>query len=81
MYTKSFIEATYAMERPDTWVVRLELNNSVGWNWRVCRGGAGRSFVQNLNVTTGWVRAVGDCPIPSSGSLGKNLEVMAVKML
>lgn len=77
--TSTHVPCNVAMQRPYTWVIRLELNDDVRWNW--WPGGWNSRHLQDLSVTAGWVLWVGDGTVPCSGAFGEDLKIMAVKML
>jgi hypothetical protein len=52
------------MKRPDTWVISLELDDSVRWDW--WSGSRDSSFFEDLRVATSWVLWVRDDTVPGS---------------
>jgi len=61
--TRADVPGNVAMKRPDTWVICLELNNSVG------RAGARPGLAEDLDVAASWVLRVGDSTIPDPYAL------------
>jgi hypothetical protein len=67
------------MERPDTRVVSLELDDNIGWNGWASWWESG--LLKDLGITTSWVGWVGDDAVPNTGAFSENLEIVAVEML
>jgi hypothetical protein len=64
--TSAHVPCNVAMERPDTWVISLELDDDVGWDWWASCWES--CLLEDLGITTSWVLGVGDDAVPGSGA-------------